>query len=276
MHAIVAIKQVPDTTNVRIDPETGNLIREGVPAIMNPYDAHALEAAVRLKEKHGGKVTVLSMGPPKAREVIAEAVEQGADGGILITDRRFAGADTLATSFVLATVIEAIDEQEPVDLLFFGKQAIDGDTAQVGPGVATRLGVPLITYAVSIEEFDPEARLAVVHRRTERGIEVLKTTLPALLTVEKEIAPVRFAPLPNLIRAATYEPEVWTSESPIPFERDTIGLRGSPTVVAKAYTPPPKEPGECIVVADKGLREAVAYAFERIASYVVEAQGGDK
>lgn len=276
MHAIVAIKQVPDTTNVRIDPETGNLIREGVPAIMNPYDAHALEAAVRLKEEHGGKVTVLSMGPPKAREVIAEAVEQGADRGILITDRRFAGADTLATSFVLATVIEAIDKQEPVDLLFFGKQAIDGDTAQVGPGVATRLGVPLITYAVSIEEFDPEARLAVVHRRTERGIEVLKTTLPALLTVEKEIAPVRFAPLPNLIRAATYEPKVWTSESPIPFERDTIGLRGSPTVVAKAYTPPPKEPGECIVVADKGLREAVAYAFERIASYVVEAQGGDK
>lgn len=276
MHAIVAIKQVPDTTNVRIDPETGNLIREGVPAIMNPYDAHALEAAVRLKEEHGGKVTVLSMGPPKAREVIAEAVEQGADGGILITDRRFAGADTLATSFVLATVIEAIDKQEPVDLLFFGKQAIDGDTAQVGPGVATRLGVPLITYAVSIEEFDPEARLAVVHRRTERGIEVLKTTLPALLTVEKEIAPVRFAPLPSLIRAATYEPEVWTSESPIPFDRDTIGLRGSPTVVAKAYTPSPKEPGERIVVADKGLGEAVAYAFERIASYVVEAQGGDK
>ncbi|MFQ6000313.1 MAG: electron transfer flavoprotein subunit beta/FixA family protein [Anaerolineae bacterium] len=276
MHAIVAIKQVPDTTNVRIDPETGNLIREGVPAIMNPYDAHALEAAVRLKEEHGGKVTVLSMGPPKAREVIAEAVEQGADGGILITDRRFAGADTLATSFVLATVIKAIDERDPVDVLFFGKQAIDGDTAQVGPGVATRLGVPLITYAVAIEEFDPEARLAVVHRRTERGIEVLKTTLPALLTVEKEIAPVRFAPLPNLIRAATYEPEVWTSESPIPFDPDTIGLRGSPTVVAKAYTPPPKEPGERIVVADKGLRGTVAYAFERIASYVVEVEGGDK
>lgn len=276
MHAIVAIKQVPDTTNVRIDPETGNLIREGVPAIMNPYDAHALEAAVRLKEEHGGKVTVLSMGPPKAREVIAEAVEQGADRGILITGRGFAGADTLATSFVLAMVIKAIDEQEPVDILFFGKQAIDGDTAQVGPGVATRLGVPLITYAVAIEEFDPEARLAVVHRRTERGIEVLKTALPALLTVEKEIAPVRFAPLPNLIRAATYEPEVWTSESPIAFDPDTIGLRGSPTVVAKAYTPPPKEPGERIVVTDKGLCEAVAYAFERIASYVVEAEGGDK
>ncbi len=276
MHAIVAIKQVPDTTNVRIDPETGNLIREGVPAIMNPYDVHALEAAVRLKEEHGGKVTVLSMGPPKAREVIAEAVEQGADRGILITDRRFAGADTLATSFVLATVIKAIDEEDLVDVLFFGKQAIDGDTAQVGPGVATRLGVPLITYAVTIEEFDPEARLAVVHRRTERGIEVLKTTLPALLTVEKEIAPVRFAPLPHLIRAATYEPEVWTSENPMPFDRDTIGLRGSPTVVAKAYTPPPKEPGERIVVADKGLYEAVAYALERIASCLVEAEGGDK
>jgi len=274
VHAIVAIKQVPDTTNVRIDPETGNLIREGVPAIMNPYDAHALEAAVRLKEEHGGKVTVISMGPPKAREVIVEAVEQGANRGILITDRRFAGADTLATSFVLATVIKAIDEEEPVDILLFGKQAIDGDTAQVGPGVATRLGVTLITYAVAIEEFDPKTRVAVVHRKTERGIEVLKTTLPALLTVEKEIAPVRFAPLPNLIRAATYEPEVWTSERPIAFDPDTIGLRGSPTVVAKAYTPPPKEPGERIMVADKGLSEVAAYAFKRFASYLVEAGGG--
>jgi len=276
MHAIVAIKQVPDTTIMRIDPATGNLIREGVPAIMNPYDAHALEAAVRLKEEHGGKVTVVSMGPPKAREVIAEAMEQGADRGILITDRRFAGADTWATSFVLATVISSIDEKDPVDILFFGKQAIDGDTAQVGPGVATRLGIPLITYAVALEEFDPESRLAVVHRRTEQGIEVLKTTLPALLTVEKEIGPVRFAPLPNLIRAATYEPEVWTSESPILFDSDTIGLRGSPTRVAKAYTPPLKEPGERIVVADRGLRETVAYALEQITPYVVEPEGGDK
>ena len=276
MHAIVAIKQVPDTTVMRIDPETGSLIREGVPAIMNPYDLHALEAAVRLKEEHGGKVTVVSMGPPKAREAIAEAVEQGADRGVLITDRRFAGADTWATSLVLATVIKAIDEQDRVDILFFGKQAIDGDTAQVGPGVATRLGVPLITYAVAIEEFDPEAGLAVVHRRTERGIEVLRTALPALLTVEKEIAPVRFAPLPYLIRAATYEPKVWTSESPIPFDADTIGLRGSPTRVAKAYTPPPKEPGERIVVANKGLHEAVASAWERIAPHVVESEGGDR
>ncbi len=275
MHAIVAIKQVPDTTIMRIDPETGSLIREGVPAIMNPYDAHALEAAVRLKEEHGGKVTVLSMGPPKAREVIAEAVEQGADRGILITDRRFAGADTLATSLVLATVIRAIDAQDRVDILFFGKQAIDGDTAQVGPGVATRLEVPLITYVVAIEEFDPEARFAVAHRRTERGIEVLKTTLPALLTVEKDIAPVRFAPLPNLIRAATYEPEVWTSEGPIPFDPDTIGLRGSPTRVAKAYTPPPKEPGERIVVADRGLQESVAYALERIAPHLFATEGGE-
>lgn len=273
MHAIVAIKQVPDTTIMRIDPETGNLIREGVPAIMNPYDAHALEVAVRLKEEHGGKVTVVSMGPPKAREVIVEAVEQGADQGILITDRRFAGADTWATSLVLAMVIKAIDEREPADIFFFGKQAIDGDTAQVGPGVATRLGVPLITYAVAIEEFDPEARLAVVHRRTERGIEVLKTTLPTLLTVEKEIAKVRFAPLPNLIRAATYKPEIWTSENPIPFEPDMIGLRGSPTRVAKAYTPPPKEPGERIVVTDRGLGKSVAYAWERIAPYIEAGRG---
>ena len=180
MHTVVAVKQVPDTSNVRINPETGTLIREGVPAIVNPYDAHAVELAVRLKEKFGGTVTVISMGPPKAAEALTECVEQGADRAILITDRKFSAADTLATSYVLARAIEALQAEGPVDLLLFGKQAIDGDTAQVGPGVATRLGVPLISYAVAVESFDPAARTAVVHRLTERGIEVLQTRLPAL------------------------------------------------------------------------------------------------
>ncbi len=151
-HALVAVKQVPDTTNIRIDPETGNLVREGVPAIMNPYDAHALAEAVRWKRALGGKVTIVSMGPASFGQTIREAIELGADRGVLVSDRKFAGADTLATSYVLAETIRKIHEQDPIDLIFFGKQAIDGDTAQVGPGVAVRLDLPVITYAVKIRE----------------------------------------------------------------------------------------------------------------------------
>jgi len=264
MHSIVAIKQVPDTSNVRINPDTGNLIREGVPAIINPYDIHAVEMAVRLKERFGGKVTVITMGPPKAAEAIRECVEQGADRGILITDRKFAAADTLATSYVLARAIQAIQEEEAADLLLFGKQAIDGETAQVGPGVATRLGVPFVSYALSIESFDPEARRALIRRKTERGVEVLQTTLPALLTVEKEIAPIQRAPLPDLIRAARYKPEVWTASEPVAFDPAQIGIKGSPTVVSKAYTPSPRGAGEMVQVSERGLADAVSYALERV------------
>jgi electron transfer flavoprotein beta subunit len=284
VHTVVAIKQVPDTSNVRINPETGTLIREGVPAIINPFDAHAIELAVRLKEKFGGKVTVLTMGPPKATEAIVECIEQGADRGIVITDRKFAAADTLATSYVLARAIEAIQTEEPVDLLLFGKQAIDGDTAQVGPGVATRLRVPLLTYVVAVEAFDPEARTALVHRKTERGIEVWQTPLPALLTVEKEIASISRAPLPNLVKAVHYQPEIWTSTQPVAFDPDKIGIKGSPTIVGKAYTPPPKQAGETVQVAENGLKEAVAYALAQISQVGVigalkplaHANGGTK
>lgn len=264
MYTIVAIKQVPDTTNVRINPETGTLIREGVPAIINPYDIHAVEMAVRLKERFGGQVTVITMGPAKAAEALIECIEQGVDRAILISDRKFAAADTLATSYVLARAIEALQAEAPVDLLLFGKQAIDGDTAQVGPGVATRLNVPLISYAVAIESFDPEKRMAVVHRKIERGIELLETRLPALLTVEKEISPVKRAPLPNLIKAARYQPELWTAETPVLFDPDQIGLKGSPTIVGKAFTPSPRGAGEVVSAVDKGLQETVAYALAQL------------
>jgi len=264
MHAVVAIKQVPDTSNVRINPETGTLIREGVPAIVNPYDVHAVEMAVRLKERFGGKVTVLTMGPPKASEALVECVEQGADRAILLSDRRFSGADTLATSYVIARAIEAIQAEEPLDLLLFGKQAIDGDTAQVGPGVATRLKVPLITSSIQFEAFDPLARTAIIHRRTERGVEVLETALPALLTVEKEIAAISRAPLPNLVRAARYPPETWDAEAPLPFDLGRVGIKGSPTVVGKAFTPSPKAPGQLVYVVEAGLAGAVRTALARI------------
>jgi electron transfer flavoprotein beta subunit len=264
MHSVVAIKQVPDTTNVRINPETGTLIREGVPAIVNPFDVHAVEMAVRLKERFGGKVTVITMGPPKAAEALIECVEQGVDRGILITDRKFAAADTLATSYVLARAIEALQEEEPVDLCLFGLQAIDGDTAQVGPGVATRLNVPLITYATEIESFDPVARTAVAHRRTERGIEVLQTALPALLTVLMEITPVKRAPLANIIQAVRYQPEVWSSAEPVPFDPAQIGIKGSPTVVGRAYTPAARQAGKIVNASEIGLVSCVEQALQEI------------
>lgn len=258
MHSVVAIKQVPDTSNVRINPETGTLIREGVPTIINPYDIHAVEMAVRIKEQFGGTVTVISMGPPKAMESLVECIEQGADRAILISDRRFGAADTLATSYVLAHTIEAILEAGPIDLLLFGKQAIDGDTGQVGPGVAARLQVPLISNAVMIESFDPVARKAVIHRKIEQGVEVIETSLPALLTVEKEIAAVKRAPLPNLINAARYKPELWTGDAPVPFSPELVGIKGSPTIVGKAFTPTPREAGAILSVAEKGLSKTVA------------------
>ncbi len=262
-HAVVAVKQVPDTTNIRIDPETGNLVREGVPAIMNPYDAHALAAAVAWKKKLGGKVTVVSMGPPSFIVTIRESIEMGADEGYLISDRKFAGADTLATSYVLAQAIKYIDEHDPIDMLFFGKQAIDGDTAQVGPGVAVRLGVPVITYVSKIREIDLEGKKAIVERKTERGIEVIEVKLPALITCEKEIAEIPFAPLPDLIRSLRYEPEVWTTKGPVEFDRMQIGVRGSPTIVFKMGTPPLPEPGEVIDAREMGIEKAVAYAFDK-------------
>lgn len=262
-HALVAIKQVPDTTNIRIDPDTGNLVREGVPAIMNPYDAHALAAAVEWKRKLNGRVTVVSMGPPSFTTTIREAIELGADRGILISDRKFAGADTLATSYVLAQAIRAIHDEDPIDLIFFGKQAIDGDTAQVGPGVAVRLDLPIVTYAVNIRAIDLDDDTVVVERRTERWTEVIETPLPALLTCEKDIAEIPFAPLPDLIRSLRYDPEMWTGEGPVEFDNSNVGVRGSPTIVYQMGTPPLPEPGDVINARDQGTAAAVAFAFEK-------------
>lgn len=262
-HALVAVKQVPDTTNIRIDPDTGNLVREGVPAIMNPYDAHALAVAVEWKHKLNGKLTVISMGPPSFTATIREAIELGADRGILVSDRKFAGADTLATSYVLSEVIMAVHKEDPVDLIFFGKQAIDGDTAQVGPGVAVRLDLPIVTYAVNIRSIDLDDETVVVERKTERWTEVVETPLPALLTCEKEVAEIPFAPLPDLIKALRYEPEIWTSEGPVEFEMNKVGVRGSPTIVYRMGTPPLPEPGEKVNTREKGLQAALAFTLDK-------------
>jgi len=265
-HLLVSVKQVPDTTNIRIDPETGSMIRKGVPAILNPYDAHAVASAADWKKKLGGKLTVITMGPPAAVEALQECIEMGADRAVLISDRKFAGSDTLATSYVLAEAIQKIDQEDPIDLIFFGKQAIDGDTAQVGPGVAIRLGLPLITYAVDIREINMEEKYAVIVRKTETGKEVIQTNLPATLTAEKAIAEVPYASLPDLITSLKYKPEVWSAVDPIPYDENQIGLGGSPTMVAKSGSPEAHEPAETISVADQGLASTVENVLGKMLS----------
>jgi electron transfer flavoprotein beta subunit len=267
-HAFVAIKQVPDTTNIRIDPETNNLIRQGVPTILNPYDAHAVGAAVEWKRELNGKVTVITMGPPAAVTALRECIEMGADRAILISARQFAGADTLATSYVLAEVIKYIHERDPIDLLFFGKQAIDGDTAQVGPGVAVRLGLPIVSYAVKIREVNLDQRYVVIERKTENRNEVIKASLPAAMTCEKDIAEIPFASLPDLVSSLRYEPEVWTAESPIIFDPAQLGLKGSPTTVFKTGTPERHVPGEVFKVTELGVEWVVKAALDKIMAAV--------
>lgn len=263
-HALVSIKQVPDTTNIRIDPETNNLIRQGVPTILNPYDAHAVAAAVEWKRKLGGKVTIITMGPPSAVTSLRECIEMGADRAILILDRKFAGADTWATSYVLSEVIKAIHAETPIDLVFFGKQAIDGDTAQVGPGVAVRLNLPIVSYAIKVHEVNLEAGFALIERKTETHNEVIKAKLPAALTCEKEIAEIPYASLPDLVYSLRYEPELWTTEGPINFDPAQLGLKGSPTTVFKTGTPEKHKAGEIIKSAEVGVEGAVQTAFDKI------------
>ena len=171
MKIAVCIKQVPDTTDVKIDPKTNTLVREGVASITNPFDEYALEEALLIKEKHGGEIHVISMGPPQASEVLKNALAVGADKVYLVSDRAFAGADTLATAYTVAKTIQAIVKE--VDLVICGKQAIDGDTAQVGPGIATRLGIPQLTYVSKIKEIDPAKKRIVVERMLEDGKEIV-------------------------------------------------------------------------------------------------------
>jgi len=266
IHLLVSVKQVPDTTNIRIDPETGSMIRKGVPAILNPYDAHAVAAAAEWKKKLNGKLTVVTMGPPAAEEALQECIEMGADRAVLISDRKFAGSDTLATSYVLAEAIRKIDEDDHVDLVFFGKQAIDGDTAQVGPGVAIRLGLPLVTYAVEIKDINADECSATIIRKTESGKEIIKTSLPAALTAEKSIAEIPYAALPDLITSLKYKPEVWSADEPFAYDEAQIGLGGSPTMVAKSGSPEAHEPAETIIVEEQGLSGAVEAALGKMLS----------
>jgi len=266
VHILVCMKQVPDTTQVRINPDTGTLMREGVPSIINPFDVHAIEEAVRIKEQHGGKVTVLCMGPAQAEEALKKGLSFGADEAILITDRAFMGSDTLATSYTLAEAIRQIGASEPVDLVLAGKQTIDGDTAQVGPGIATRLGMTVFTYVIKVRSIEPEARSIVVERKVEGGREVLRGRLPALLTILKETNKPRYASLPNLMNALRSEVAVWNRAAFTDIDDSLLGLKGSPTRVNKIFAPPEREPGEIIPGGQDNPEAAAAAVVDKIAA----------
>lgn len=240
MHIVVCIKQVPDSAQIRVHPVTNTIMRQGVPAIVNPYDLFALEEALRLKDKYGARVTVLCMGPPQAEAALRKAISFGADDAILVTDRAFAGSDTLATSFALASAIRKIQEDMPVDIVFAGKQTIDGDTAQVGPGIAKRMDLQLLTYVSKIADLDLEKREIVIHRRAEGGVQVLRTKLPCLITMLEGSNEMRFATMPNMFRAARYPLKLWDKDAAGIEDVTKIGLKGSPTIVSKVFAPRPK------------------------------------
>ena len=257
MNIIVCIKQVPDTTEIRINPETNTLVREGVESIINPFDLYAIEEGVRLKEKHGGCVTVISMGPPQVENALREAISLGADEAIHLCDRAFAGADTWATSYALA---KGIEKKGDYDIIICGKQAIDGDTAQVGPGIAIQLDIPQILYVKKVEDID--SGVIWVQRMTEEGYEVMEGNLPLLISVVKEINDPRLPSLKGKMRAKKAELLTWTAED-IEADEQLIGLNGSPTQVVKIFSPPAREGGEIFQGDPAEMVEQLVEALDR-------------
>ena len=237
MKIVVLIKQVPDTTDVRIDPETNTLVREGVPSIVNPFDMYAIEEGLRIREAAGeGTVTIMSMGPPQVETALREAISLGADDAVLLSDRAFAGSDTWSTSYTLAAGIRKLGVP---DLILCGKQAIDGDTAQVGPGVATFLDVPQVTYVKKLEIAGGKAR---AERMMEDGHDVLDVPLPAVFTVVKEINEPRLPSLKGKMKAKKAEITVWGQDD-LEVDPAELGLDGSPTRVVKVFAPEPRASG---------------------------------
>jgi electron transfer flavoprotein beta subunit len=234
MRIVVCIKQVPDSAEVRINPETNTLIRDGVPTIVNPYDTHALEAGLQIREKTGGKVTVLTMGPPQAETALREALAMGADEAVLLTDRAFAGSDTWATAYTLSKAIGEIG----ADVVLCGKQAIDGDTAQVGPELAEFMDIPHISYIRKIVEVS--AGRIVVQRLMDDGFDVVESSLPVLLTVVKELNVPRMPSLKGKMTAKKAEIRKMTA-SDIKAGENDLGLKGSPTQVRNIFAPEAKK-----------------------------------
>ncbi|EYE89562.1 electron transfer flavoprotein subunit beta [Fervidicella metallireducens AeB] len=238
MKIVVCVKQVPDTNEVKIDPVTGTLIRDGVPSIINPDDKNALEEALRLKDEMGAHVTVITMGPPQAERALREALAMGADEAVLLTDRAFAGADTLATSLALSKAIEKIG----YDVIFAGRQAIDGDTAQVGPEIAEHIGLPQVTY---VEEVEVEGKELKIKRALEDGYEKIRVSMPCVLMCIKELNNPRYMNMSDIFTAYNKEIKVMTADD-LDVDKSLLGLKGSPTKVKKSFTKGPKGQGEKI------------------------------
>jgi electron transfer flavoprotein beta subunit len=257
VRVVVLIKQVPDTTEVRIDRETNTLIREGVPSIINPFDTYAVEEGLRIRERAGeGSVTVVSMGPPQVEDALRETIALGVDEAVLVSDRAFAGSDTWSTSYTLAAAIRKLPG---FDIVLCGKQAIDGDTAQVGPGVAQFLGIPQLTYVRKIEV---EGGAAVAERMMEDGYDVVRTPLPALFTVVKEINEPRLPSLKGKMRAKKAEIVVW-GPSDLDVDHAELGLDGSPTRVIRIFAPEPRAGGR---IFDGEVDEVVGLLAEELVS----------
>ncbi|MBL7165122.1 MAG: electron transfer flavoprotein subunit beta/FixA family protein [Dehalococcoidales bacterium] len=240
MNIVVCLKQVPGTTDVRIDPETNTLRRQGIKNIVNPFDTYALEEGVRLKERYGGKVTAISMGPPQAEEILREAISCGADEAILLSDAAFAGADTLATSYTLSQAMRKIEQY---DLVICGRQTIDGDTGQVGPELAEWLDVPFAAYVSKVEEINGD--LMKVERMVEDGHEIVEMPLPGIITVTKEINVPRLPSLRGMARSRKAEIPVWTAGD-LGVDEGMVGLSGSATTVVRVFFPERIHEGEML------------------------------
>ena len=261
MEILVCVKQVPDTAEVKIDPEKHTVIRAGVPNIFNPFDQNALEAALQLKDSQGARVTLLSMGPPQAEDVLREGLAMGADDAYLLTDRKVGGSDTLATGYCLAQAVRKVAELQGIeqfDIVLCGKQAIDGDTAQVGPQIATELGIPQITYAAEINVDGTTVR---VKQQNEEGYIVTEAQFPVLITAVKELNEPRFPTIRGTMKAKKREiPHL--SADDIKVAETKIGLKGSPTMVRKIFTPPQRTQG--LVIKEEDPNAAVSVLMEKL------------
>jgi electron transfer flavoprotein alpha/beta subunit len=249
---IVCAKQVPDTNEVRIDPVKNTLVREGVPSILNHDDANALEEALKIKDQHPDThITVITMGPPQAKDLLIECIAMGADEGVLVSDRALGGSDTWATSNALAAAVKKIGEY---DIIFAGRQAIDGDTAQVGPQLAEKLGLPQVTY---VKEFSISGSEVTVKRALEDGFELIKLNLPCVLTAIKELNTPRYMSVGGIYEAVKSDIAVWGAKE-LDIDLETVGLEASPTNVFRSFTPAPKGKG---IIIDKDTAEETAKAL---------------